>query len=152
MSKHFLLSAALAIATLIAGAPAAADSQRQRTRVDDGWRFALGHASDPAQDLGHGTRAFFLAKADDDPAAPDFGWNSWNKYACDIDETPARRQADAMAASGMNDAGYRYIVIGDRWQKSRDADGNIIAGHERFPGGITVAAHDAIMARIAAVL
>lgn len=153
MSTHFLLSAALAIAAFIAGAPAAADSPRQPTRIDDGWRFTLGHASDPAQDFGHGTRVFFAkARYGDAPAMPGFGRNLRNRYACDIDETPAHRQADAMAASGMKDAGCRYIVIDDCWQKSRDADGNIIAEPGRFPSGITGTSHGAIRTRIAAVL
>lgn len=69
-------------------------------------------------------------------AAPPMGWNSWNKYACNIDEALVRRQADAMAASGMKDVGYQYIIIDDCWQKSRDTDGNIVADPERFPGGI----------------
>lgn len=69
-------------------------------------------------------------------AAPPMGWNSWNKYGCNIDEALVRRQADAMVASGMKDAGYRYIVIDDCWQKGRDADGNIVADPERFPSGI----------------
>ncbi|OYW83135.1 MAG: alpha-galactosidase [Asticcacaulis sp. 32-58-5] len=69
-------------------------------------------------------------------ATPPMGWNSWNKYKCDINEAMVRRQADAMAASGMKEAGYQYIVIDDCWQKSRDADGNIQADPERFPSGI----------------
>ncbi|NRF71663.1 glycoside hydrolase family 27 protein [Aquincola sp. S2] len=67
---------------------------------------------------------------------PPMGWNSWNKFGCNINEALVRQQADAMAASGMKDAGYRYIVIDDCWQKSRDADGNIVADPERFPSGI----------------
>lgn len=67
---------------------------------------------------------------------PPMGWNSWNKFKCDVSEAMVRRQADAMAASGMKDAGYQYIVIDDCWQKSRDADGNIQADPERFPSGI----------------
>jgi alpha-galactosidase len=67
---------------------------------------------------------------------PPMGWNSWNKFKCDVSEAMIRRQADAMAASGMKDAGYQYIVIDDCWQKSRDADGNIQADPERFPSGI----------------
>jgi alpha-galactosidase len=67
---------------------------------------------------------------------PPMGWNSWNKYACNINEALVRRQADAMVASGMKDAGYRYIVIDDCWQNSRDDDGNIVADPERFPSGI----------------
>ncbi|HEY0954741.1 MAG TPA: glycoside hydrolase family 27 protein [Roseateles sp.] len=67
---------------------------------------------------------------------PPMGWNSWNKFKCDVSEKLIREQADAMVASGMRDAGYKYIVIDDCWQKSRDADGNIQADPERFPSGI----------------
>ena len=67
---------------------------------------------------------------------PPMGWNSWNKFACNVSEQLIRQQADAMAASGMKAAGYQYIVIDDCWQKSRDADGNIQADPERFPSGI----------------
>lgn len=67
---------------------------------------------------------------------PPMGWNSWNKFACNINEEIVRKQADAMAASGLKAAGYQYIVIDDCWQKSRDADGNIVADAERFPSGI----------------
>jgi len=67
---------------------------------------------------------------------PPMGWNSWNKFGCNINEALVRKQADAMAASGMKAAGYQYIVIDDCWQKSRDDNGNIVADPERFPGGI----------------
>jgi alpha-galactosidase len=67
---------------------------------------------------------------------PPMGWNSWNKFKCDVSEDLIRKQADGMVASGMRDAGYKYIVIDDCWQKSRDADGNIQADPERFPSGI----------------
>jgi alpha-galactosidase len=69
-------------------------------------------------------------------ATPPMGWNSWNKFGCNVNEAIVRRQADAMAASGMKDAGYRYIVIDDCWQKSRDPEGNIEPDGERFPSGI----------------
>jgi alpha-galactosidase len=67
---------------------------------------------------------------------PPMGWNSWNKFACNIDEAKIRGVADAMAASGMKDAGYQYVVIDDCWQKDRAADGTIQADPERFPSGI----------------
>ena len=67
---------------------------------------------------------------------PPMGWNSWNKFACNVSEQLIRQQADAMAASGMKAAGYQYIVIDDCWQKSRDENGNIVADPERFPSGI----------------
>ncbi len=48
---------------------------RERTSLDHGFRFALGHATDPARDFGHGTSYFsYLAKAGygDGPADPSF--------------------------------------------------------------------------------
>ncbi|MBV8502418.1 MAG: glycoside hydrolase family 27 protein [Paucibacter sp.] len=83
----------------------------------------------------HETLRLDAPKPDLAPTPP-MGWNSWNKFACNVSEQLIREQADAMAGSGMRDAGYRYIVIDDCWQKSRDADGNIQADPERFPGGI----------------
>ncbi len=67
---------------------------------------------------------------------PPMGWNSWNKFQCNIDEGKVRAVADAMASSGMKDAGYQYVVIDDCWQKSRAADGTIQADPDRFPSGI----------------
>ena len=69
-------------------------------------------------------------------ATPPMGWNSWNKFGCDVSEKLIKEMADAMAASGMADAGYEYIVIDDCWQIDRDADGNIVADPERFPSGM----------------
>jgi len=67
---------------------------------------------------------------------PPMGWNSWNKFACKINEAVVRQTADAMVSSGMKDAGYQYIVIDDCWQVARDALGNIIADAKAFPSGI----------------
>ena len=66
---------------LTVGSVFAADSARQTTRIDDGWRFALGHANDPAQDFDHGMRPFFFAKAGygDGPAAADFEDRPWRR-------------------------------------------------------------------------
>jgi alpha-galactosidase len=67
---------------------------------------------------------------------PPMGWNSWNKFACDVNEQVVRDTADAMASSGMRDAGYQYVVIDDCWQGPRNADGVITADPQRFPSGI----------------
>lgn len=67
---------------------------------------------------------------------PPMGWNSWNIFGGQIDETKIRAIADAMVSSGMKDAGYEYIVMDDCWQLSRDAQGNIEADPETFPSGI----------------
>jgi alpha-galactosidase len=67
---------------------------------------------------------------------PPMGWNSWNHFHCNVTDSIVRAQADAMAASGMRDAGYRYIVIDDCWQTSRDSKGVIVPDSTRFPHGI----------------
>jgi alpha-galactosidase len=67
---------------------------------------------------------------------PPMGWNSWNHFECAINESIVRETADAMVASGMRDAGYRYLVIDDCWQGERDADGFIQPDPERFPSGM----------------
>src|SRR5450432_4147712 len=67
---------------------------------------------------------------------PPMGWNSWNKFGCNVSDELVRGMADAMVKSGMKDAGYQYIVIDDCWQVSRDASGNIVADAQHFPNGI----------------
>ena len=77
---------------------------------------------------------------------PPMGWNSWNHFECEIDEATVRATAEAMVASGMRDAGYRYVVIDDCWQGARDADGFIQPDPERFPSGMKALA-DAVHSR-----
>jgi alpha-galactosidase len=67
---------------------------------------------------------------------PPMGWNSWNKFGCNVSEKLIRETADAMASSGMKDAGYQYVVMDDCWQVKRDANGTIVADPERFPSGV----------------
>jgi alpha-galactosidase len=67
---------------------------------------------------------------------PPMGWNSWNKFGCDVSEKLITDMADAMVESGMMDAGYEYIVIDDCWQVDRDENGEIVVDAERFPNGM----------------
>jgi alpha-galactosidase len=67
---------------------------------------------------------------------PPMGWNSWNKFGCNVSEKLIREIADAMVNSGMQSVGYQYVNIDDCWQVSRDSDGTIVADPTRFPSGI----------------
>jgi alpha-galactosidase len=67
---------------------------------------------------------------------PPMGWNSWNKFGCNVSEQLIREMADAMVSSGMKSAGYQYVNIDDCWQVSRDSQGTIVADPKRFPSGI----------------
>jgi alpha-galactosidase len=69
-------------------------------------------------------------------STPPMGWNSWNKFGCNVSEQLIRETADAIVSSGMKAAGYEYVNIDDCWQVSRDAKGTIVADPARFPSGI----------------
>jgi alpha-galactosidase len=60
------------------------------------------------------------------------GWNSWNHFACQVTEADVRAAADALAATGMQQAGYIYVNIDDCWQGQRDA-GGAIHPNSKFP-------------------
>ncbi|WP_212822860.1 NPCBM/NEW2 domain-containing protein [Catellatospora sp. TT07R-123] len=73
--------------------------------------------------------------------APPMGWNSWNRFGCNIDENLIRATADAIAAKGLDTAGYRYVNIDDCWMApTRDAQGRLQADPNRFPSGIAALA------------
>ncbi|GIF74489.1 glycoside hydrolase family 27 protein [Asanoa siamensis] len=68
---------------------------------------------------------------------PPMGWNSWNSFGCNINETLIRQMADAIVASGMRDLGYQYVVVDDCWfNPNRDSAGNLQGDPTRFPSGM----------------
>ncbi len=67
---------------------------------------------------------------------PPMGWNSWNKFGCNVSDKLIREMADVIVSSGMQAAGYQYVNIDDCWQVSRDASGTIVADPTRFPEGM----------------
>lgn len=66
------------------------------------------------------------------------GWNSWNTFGHNINETVVRETADALVSSGLKDCGYSYIVMDDCWsvKDSRDSNGDLIPDPEKFPNGM----------------
>lgn len=85
-----------------------ASAQREESRIDNGWRFALGHATDAQKDYNHATAPFsYYAKAGfgDGPAAADFDDRSWRTLDLPHDwavELP-------FDARGSHSHGYRAI-------------------------------------------
>jgi alpha-galactosidase len=78
----------------------------------------------------------YAQKFDKLALTPPMGWNSWNKFGCDVNEALIKETADAMVASGMKDAGYQYVVIDDCWHGTRDNLGFIQPDPSRFPSGM----------------
>ena len=67
---------------------------------------------------------------------PPMGWNSWNKFGCNVSEVLIKQMADAMVSSGMLAAGYKYLNLDDCWQGRRDNSGLIQPDAARFPSGM----------------
>jgi len=78
----------------------------------------------------------FAQKFDGLAKTPQLGWNSWNKFGCNVSEQMIRETADAMVSSGMKAAGYQYVNIDDCWHGERDARGFITANPAHFPSGM----------------
>jgi alpha-galactosidase len=78
----------------------------------------------------------FSQKFENLAPVPPMGWNSWNRFACNVNEQMLRDAADALISSGMKDAGYTYIVVDDCWHGQRDSLGFIHADPVHFPSGI----------------
>ena len=78
-----------------------------------------------------------IAKDDGLALTPPMGWNSWNIFQTDINETKIKEISDAMVSSGMRDAGYQYLVLDDGWMASeRNKEGALYGDPEKFPSGM----------------
>ncbi len=68
---------------------------------------------------------------------PPMGWNTWNTFECNINETLVKQTTDLMVGSGLRDRGYTYVNLDDCWMTwSRDAAGNLVADPAKFPSGL----------------
>lgn len=77
------------------------------------------------------------ALRDGQALTPPMGWNSWNHFHGNLTEAKFKAIADAFVATGLRDAGYRYLVIDDGWlEAGRDAGGGLITVAKNFPSGM----------------
>ncbi len=69
---------------------------------------------------------------------PPMGWNSWNWHGKkNINETVVRETIDALASSGLRDAGYNYVVVDGGWRDTKlGPNGELLAHPVKFPGGM----------------
>lgn len=67
---------------------------------------------------------------------PTLGWSSWNTFALNINEQVIKSQADAMVATGLSKAGYKYINIDDGYWDGRGSDGKLRLNTKLFPSGM----------------
>ena len=64
------------------------------------------------------------------------GWNTWNTFGRNIDESLIIETAQALIDTGLHEAGYEYVVIDDVWEAKERIDGRLAADPARFPSGI----------------
>jgi hypothetical protein len=69
---------------------------------------------------------------------PPMGWNSWNAFNSDVDETKVLASAQALVDTGLARLGYRYVNIDDGWWlKRRQPDGRLLIRTDQFPSAAT---------------
>ncbi|KAF8153649.1 glycoside hydrolase family 27 protein [Mycena galopus ATCC 62051] len=68
---------------------------------------------------------------------PVMGYNTWNAYHCNINETVMLETASLIKSLGLADVGYTYVNVDDCYsEKQRNANGDIVADPDRFPSGM----------------
>ena len=124
--KHMkrILSLCIFMAVLAAAyCPASDARQRSVQRFNDGWKFALGNASDPAKDFGCGTEYFnYLTKAasihNAGPYSMDFKDSLWQEvtlphdWVVDLPFAP-----EASHSHGYKTVGWKYPETSVGWYR-----------------------------------
>jgi alpha-galactosidase len=68
---------------------------------------------------------------------PPMGWNDWAHYQCGVTEAIVEANAKALVDSGLAAKGYDTVTVDDCWmEKTRDANGNLVANPTTFPDGM----------------
>ena len=113
----------MALAALCLTAALSAQSVREKILLDEGWKFALGHAADPAKDFGCATEYFnYLTKANsihnEGPYTPKFDDTEWKTVRVPHDwVTTLPYAAEASHSHGYKTVGYKYPETSVGWYR-----------------------------------
>lgn len=64
------------------------------------------------------------------------GWNSWNKFGCQINETLIKETADSLVSTGLARLGYKYLNLDDCWEAPQRINGKLSGHPDTFPSGM----------------
>ena len=140
MRQTFSLIIALLTTAMVATAEAPV---RTITRLDEGWKFAFGNASDPARDFGCGTEYFnYLTKANsihnEGPYSMKFNDSLWQDVRIPHDFAAALPlDSRASHSHGYKTVGWRYPATSVGWYRKVIAIGEEDLGKRitlRFDG------------------
>ena len=85
---------------------------------------------------------------------PQLGFNSWNAWGCEVNETLMRATIDAFVSTGLKDVGFEYVSMDDCWQSGcrvgdpkfpdctalnqlgRHPNGTVIPNQTKFGAGV----------------
>ena len=101
-----------------------AQNVREVTRLNEGWRFALGNASDPVKDFGCGTEYFnYLTKANsihnEGPYSPKFSDAAWQEVSVPHDwVTTLPYEQPASHSHGYKTVGFKYPTTSVGWYRN----------------------------------
>ena len=100
-----------------------AQNARETIRLDEGWKFAFGNASDPAKDFGCGTEYFnYLTKANsihnEGPYSAKFDDSKWKEVRIPHDwVTTLPYEQKASHSHGYKTVGYKYPETSVGWYR-----------------------------------
>ena len=98
---------------------------RETIRLDKGWKFAFGHATDPQKDFGNGTEYFnYLTKANsihnEGPYAVKFNDSIWQEVQIPHDWVTTLPYAhDASHSHGYKTVGWKYPETSVGWYRKK---------------------------------
>lgn len=120
MTKRWILAAAAAcFAVLLINA----QSVRETIRLNEGWKFKLGHAADPMKDFGCGTEYFnYLTKANsihnEGPYVMKFDDSDWQEVSVPHDWVTTLPYArEASHSHGYKTIGWKYPETSVGWYR-----------------------------------
>ena len=65
------------------------------------------------------------------------GWNSWNKFGCNITEDLIKETTELIIQLGLHQVGYTYVNLDDCWMmEERDQNGHLVVDPIAFPSGM----------------
>ncbi|KAK9826107.1 hypothetical protein WJX81_004261 [Elliptochloris bilobata] len=95
----------------------------------------------PAWVLGFALLPLVAGLNDGLAVTPLLGWNSWNSFHDDVNETLIKETADLLVSTGLAGVGFDYLIIDDGWaSRKRAVSGPIQHNTTRFPSGIATLA------------
>ena len=68
---------------------------------------------------------------------PQMGWNNWNAFHCDVNESLLLATAQDMIDYGLRDLGYNHIVLDDCWAIGRNESGYLVEDRKFMSGSKT---------------